>query len=333
VQIRDIDVDDDADVLAWWEVGKAVDAYGRDHAAYWSLRAATVALRDKANSFQQLPIAAFDGDQVVGIDKVMLPLLDNTHLAFVEPMVLPEHRGRGVGSSLLAASLEKVRAARRRNVLCEINLPLAAEPESPYLRFARKHGFELGILDIHRVLDLPVASQRLAELAVGAAPHHRDFRLVSWDDEVPDEYLDGYCELQVAFNSEAPMGDLELENEVWDEERVRSAEARFRAQGRREVSTVAIGPDGKIVGLTQMMTTEETPDIGWQGGTLVLKAARGHRLGMATKVANLVRFQERLPEVTTVHSWNAEENGPMVAINETLGFRPVERLAEMQLRL
>jgi hypothetical protein len=37
--------------------------------------------------------------------------------------------------------------------------------------------------------------------------------------------------------------------------------------------------------------------------------------------------------VRTVHSWNAEENGPMVAINDRLGFRPVEYLVEMQLKL
>jgi hypothetical protein len=34
-----------------------------------------------------------------------------------------------------------------------------------------------------------------------------------------------------------------------------------------------------------------------------------------------------------VHSWNAEENGPMVAINDALGFRPVEYVAEMQRKL
>lgn len=143
----------------------------------------------------------------------------------------------------------------------------------------------------------------------------------------------GYCNLQIAFNGEAPSGELELEDEVWDEERVRSAEERFRNQGRREAVTVAIDRAGTMVGLTELMSSVETGEFSWQGGTLVLKSARGHRLGMAMKVANLRRFQQLIPACRTVHSWNAEENGLMVANNDALGFRPVERLAVMQLRL
>jgi RimJ/RimL family protein N-acetyltransferase len=37
--------------------------------------------------------------------------------------------------------------------------------------------------------------------------------------------------------------------------------------------------------------------------------------------------------VREVHSSYDEENGPMVAINDKLGFRPVEYLVEMQLKL
>ena len=54
---------------------------------------------------------------------------------------------------------------------------------------------------------------------------------------------------------------------------------------------------------------------------------------MATKVANLKRLQDRLPDARVIHSWNAEENDHMVAINDQLGFRPVEYLSEMQRRL
>jgi hypothetical protein len=88
-----------------------------------------------------------------------------------------------------------------------------------------------------------------------------------------------------------------------------------------------------MVALTEMMTTVHQPDLGWQGGTLVLSEHRGRRLGMAVKVANLRAFQSEFAKVRVVHSWNAEANGPMVAINDMLGFRPVEYLVEMQLKL
>jgi hypothetical protein len=88
-----------------------------------------------------------------------------------------------------------------------------------------------------------------------------------------------------------------------------------------------------MVALTQMMQVEETPDWGVQGGTLVMPGHRGRRLGMAIKVANLRRYQQRFEDVRVVHSWNSEVNGPMIAINEALGFRPVERLLEMQRKL
>jgi hypothetical protein len=51
------------------------------------------------------------------------------------------------------------------------------------------------------------------------------------------------------------------------------------------------------------------------------------------KVANLRAFQAEFDSVRMIHSWNAEENGPMVAINDRLGFRPVEYLSEMQRKI
>jgi hypothetical protein len=126
------------------------------------------------------------------------------------------------------------------------------------------------------------------------------------------------------------MGELDIEPEVWTLERVRNSEERLERQGRHQRRTVARAPDGSLVALTEMLASDEQTEIGWQGGTLVLPEHRGHRLGMATKIANLHQYVADFPDVRTVHAWNAEMNGPMVAINEALGFRPVEYLAEMQ---
>lgn len=333
MQVREIDVHDDQQVKAWWETARDADAHGREYAAFWSLRAAMVAFRTENNSTEQHQTAVFDDGEIVGVNQLSYPLLDNTHLAYVAPYVAVEHRRRGIGTALLEAAVDEARQAGRTTVVSEAHLPLTEGEESPGSAFLSHHGFQKAIVDVHRVLDLPVAASRLEELMAASAPHHQDYRLVTWEDAVPDEYLASYCDLQVGFNTAAPMGDLEIEDEVWDEARVREMEERFRRQGRHETVTAAIAPDGTIVGDTEMMATDEQPHLAMQGGTLVLKGHRGHRLGIALKAANLVHFQTRFPDARVVHSWNAEENGPMVAINDTLGFRPVERLAEMQLKL
>lgn len=330
--VGEIDVHDDELFRAFWEAGRQGDEHGREFSTYWSLKSAKGTFRAANDSAEQHAVAAIEDDEVVGVNQVMLPLLDNQHLAFVEPLVPPQHRGRGVGTAVLVFAIRLVADKGRDTLMGEVNIPLGAD-ESEGSQFMVSQGFTAAISDLHRVLDVPLPAQWLDELATSAAPHHGDYLLVSWDDVVPDEYLVGYCALRAAFNDEAPSGDLDSEAEVWDEARVRNGEDRARAQGRRQCCTAALAPDGSMVALTELMTTLDIPGRGKQTGTLVLRVHRGHRLGLATKVENQRRFQTRFPDVRAVHSWNAEENAHMVAINDRLGFRPVERLVEMQRKL
>ncbi|MGZ4469765.1 MAG: GNAT family N-acetyltransferase, partial [Nocardioidaceae bacterium] len=88
---------------------------------------------------------------------------------------------------------------------------------------------------------------------------------------------------------------------------------------------MAVDPDGQVVAHTVLVTppAEHDPDNAYQWATMVARGHRGHRLGMAVKVANLRALAERQPEVPQVVTTNAETNAWMVAINDRLGFRPV----------
>ena len=48
--------------------------------------------------------------------------------------------------------------------------------------------------------------------------------------------------------------------------------------------------------MTEAFVNENVPHRGFQGGTLVVPARRGRRLGMAVKVANQRALAERFPE-------------------------------------
>jgi len=68
----------------------------------------------------------------------------------------------------------------------------------------------------------------------------------------------------------------------------------------------------------------------YQWGTLVSPAHRGHRLGLAIKVANLRLLQRTHPQITTVVTYNADVNAHMVAVNERLGYRWLGRALALQ---
>lgn len=64
--------------------------------------------------------------------------------------------------------------------------------------------------------------------------------------------------------------------------------------------------------------------------TLVMPGHRGHRLGLALKLATYAVVAAEHPERTTMHTWMDPENHAMAATNRAFGYRSVERLHEVQ---
>jgi hypothetical protein len=140
-------------------------------------------------------------------------------------------------------------------------------------------------------------------------------------DGIPDSWLEDRAELQRRMSTDAPLGDLQLEEEDWDAERVRGEYAVVLAMGRRVVETVARHlPTGRLVGYTQVQVSPETPTLGYQQDTLVVREHRGHALGLRLKAANTLAVMEHLPELTAIRTWNADDNAHMLAVNQRLGY-------------
>jgi RimJ/RimL family protein N-acetyltransferase len=201
------------------------------------------------------------------------------------------------------------------------------------LAWARRQGFEVGLVDVQRRLALPVADELLDRLAAEAATRHEGYELRSFTGRIPDELAQGWIALDAALMTEAPMGDIEREQERADVAALRAREAMIAAQGRAKVNTAALAPDGEVVAYSDIGVTVHESERAYQWGTLVRTDHRGHRLGLAVKVANLRLLQQTHPQVTTLVTYNADVNAHMIGINERLGFRPVAYLGELQKRL
>ena len=268
------------------------------------------------------------GGEVVGILTVELPTYDNTSSAWVEVDVHPEHRRKGYGTELLEFGLAVARSNDRRTVGAgSWDLPGPAA-------FAARHGFERKLVEVMRRQVIADADwDTLDKLYDDALEHAAGYELLRLVGPAPDDLLDAIVTMTAAIN-DAPLDDLDWEDEVFTPERVRAFEAAMAGRDRTVYRVAARHKEtGELGGHSQVAVEHERPEIGWQLDTAVLEAHRGHRLGLLLKIDVLRWLRDTEPQLTTVDTWNAESNAHMIAVNEAMGYQVVARSIDYQHKL
>jgi GNAT superfamily N-acetyltransferase len=328
-------VTDRADLVPWQRV--MVASYAADHvwlpADPLEEQAPSLA-GDVAGERFELWVA-FDGELPVAAAGMSMPLLDNVEAANIDLRVDPEHRRRGHGRRMLEQVLDRVRAHGRRLVFAEVGEPLDGPGGTPGVAFAASTSARRVLGEIRRVLVLAdVDDMALAKLRVDAEKSAAGYTLVQWVDRAPERWYDDLARLASRMTLDAPLGEMEWEPERWDAARYIETERRALERGRQRFTTAVVHDgSGRLVGYTDIGVNTERRTVAYQWDTLVAPEHRGHRLGLLLKLANLehLRSDPRPPEI--INTWNAESNAHMVAINEEIGFRPVDRWWEWQLDL
>jgi GNAT superfamily N-acetyltransferase len=273
--------------------------------------------------------AAVVDDTVVGALRLLLPTKDNPTVAVVDVAVHPEHRRRGIGGTLLAEGVRLATAAGRTEFIAEVDEP---RPGTPGREFALRHGWTCDLFETRRDLLLPPDEQALSALEAAARRASAGYDLITWRDRTPDALLDDRALLERRMTTDAPHGELPVEEEHWDGERIREYEASHLARGRTVLSAGAV-KDGRLVAYTDLQVPLAQPERASQAGTLVLREHRGHRLGALVKAAVLRDLAATMPEVRRISTYNSDSNLPMVAVNEALGFQPAGHLSSWSRRL
>jgi GNAT superfamily N-acetyltransferase len=333
MRIRALDVDDDAELHTAYATSKRAETAGRPDAPFLTELEYRVWHRRPDPMQRGTSFAVFDCAAIVGTGWLALPLADNTDLARLQVTVPPEHRRRGVGSALLDRLVEEARTAGRRRLLANVWLPFDRREQHPYRRFAERHGFTLANVEVRRDLALPVADAVLDDLGAEGAGQHRGYELRTFTDDMPDDVVRTYCVLNNMLLSQSPTGDIDYEAENLTPETYRAQQDQHRLSGRIVYTTLALDASGVAAAYSKLSVTPDEPGVVHQWGTLVHPDHRGRRLGIAVKVRSLQVLQRRHPDRTRVITCNTESNAHMVAINERLGFRPVEIEAAFQRRL
>ncbi len=236
--------------------------------------------------------------------------------AFLDLLVAPGSRRRGVGSALANAALERCRELGVVQLHADTPTPEGAA-------FARVFGAVEGERVVESVLDLRAADLPEPETPAG-------WRLVTWLDHVPDEHLGAYVLARAAMDdAPAPEG---MEIPARDAGHVRASEASLRAREREMRLTVAMRDDGRIGSFTELRLSRGSTS-GFTDDTGTVAEHRRLGLARAVKLESLRLLRADHPEVAVVTTSNDETNEPMLRVNRGLGFRPASVVTQMVLRL
>lgn len=293
----------------------------------------------RSSSFDRRAVVAVDeSGTVVGAAGVVMPLQDNLRYAFVQIGVLPSSRRAGIGTELhhwvLGVARDRGRTALQAQTVGRGEAVTAGEA------FAPARGWHPAQHTVRYDLAIGAGAAGAGDADAGAgaprpgAAGADRYEIRTWADGVPEAGLADRAHLAVRMSAEIPLGDLALEAQAWDVDRMREEYDRKRAMGRATLTTVAIDRgDRRLVGFTEVELPEASPDRVYQQDTLVLPEHRGGGLGARLKRASTAAARERWPSATTIRTWNAAENTHMRAVNHAIGYRRSGRTTEWQLRL
>jgi GNAT superfamily N-acetyltransferase len=325
MEVRRIDPDEAIAFDAWYAVLHETDIERWPSLGGWTRREAHALVSPKDAALEYYCLSAVDATgATVGIALYEVPRRENQHSASLDVRVQAEHRRHGVGSALVA-EVERTMRGDGRSVLNGIfEVPTAMLDADLAGTFARRMGFVITQIGNRRHLTLPLDPGRRARLETEVRPARAGYHTFTFMAPWPAKYLADQCELYRRMSTDAPSGDEGHEEEIWDEARVEEFDhVLVESDMKKLVAVTEHIESGRLVAFSEVVLPRDHPQEGWQWATLVLREHRGHRLGLAVKLANLDALASHFPDVEVISTGNAQQNEPMIAVNDMLGFEVV----------
>lgn len=218
--------------------------------------------------------------------------------------VLPEHRGKGVGSALFEAISGVARSAGKPELYGRTT---SDRPEA--IRFLEHRGFR----EVERMKVVRLELEGLAAPAVDP-PAGITITSLAARPELADELY------AVALEALPDVpGDGRMDPGTPAEFRARDVDRATMPKGGYVVAIDTA--TGTVVGYSNLMLVAGTPGLAWHGMTGVRRVWRGRGIAGAMKRAAIGWAIAN--ELTAIETANDVDNEPMRAVNRRLGYRPM----------
>ncbi|MGI9623862.1 MAG: GNAT family N-acetyltransferase [Acidimicrobiales bacterium] len=272
------------------------------------------------DTFRRHSVVAGRDGQIVGLARMWVhEIQGNTDTVEFTIEVDPPERRLGVGTALLSSLLAECDRIGRTSV---IGFGVDAQPNRG---FWGTFGCQAGLVERQSRLWLdqpdPDTMQRWIDRRNTRAA---DYSLVHWRGNTPTEMLAAVASLENGMN-DAPIDNLDLDDDVWTEPDVVAFDEYYVASGRERWGSVVLAADGSPAALSTITIDNHHPSFAVQGDTVVLDAHRQRGIGRWIKADMWQRIRREAPMVKAIDTTNAVSNDAMLSINVEMGF---ERLVD-----
>jgi GNAT superfamily N-acetyltransferase len=298
----------------------AIFGAGQSEASGGSVDAAAVAerLTDDADDASALRWSAArpHGGPILAVAEIR-PQPQAAGLAFLRLFVTPTARRAGIGSALLRPVLRGAAAAGYDRVQATV---LAGPPGEPFARAFPGMRVAMRLEIEEQRLDDPAVLRRCRDLT-GTA--HPGYRLQQWRDAAPEPLAASFGQV-MGHLLDAPGAMFQMAARHWDTPKVRAWEKEMTAAGRHLLVCAAIDrASGSVVAATVASVALTGGPVANQHDTAVLPAHRQRGLARWIKADQAMQLHASFPELTSVVVTLNQQNLPMIAVNRTLGYRPI----------
>ncbi|MDQ2103751.1 GNAT family N-acetyltransferase [Azospirillum isscasi] len=269
--------------------------------------------------------------RIVGIVYAFLPNPDQPdiqaalHHLHADGFVLKEWRRRGIGRRLLA-EIHGLMTTQGKTVLTLVT------DNADGHAFLRAIGADERLRSVDSRLALGAVDWAMVE-AWHAAMHRAVPGLTETihAGEVPDAEFEATLPLHNALLPDLPRDRLDQPLVPVTMAMAMEWKSQIRFQKVEQHMVVLRDPDGSVAGFSDVVWHPDVTDRVWQGVTGVRRDRRGLGVGKGLKAALLRHVRSALPSVGLMITRNAATNGPMLAINQRLGYAEHKQLGTYQI--
>ncbi|MGL4831860.1 MAG: GNAT family N-acetyltransferase [Propionibacteriaceae bacterium] len=278
----------------------------------------TMAAEGRPNNWAQLDVAAVCDGKILGAGVLDHDLRANLTDCTINIVVDKACRRQGVGTALFEELLREAKTLSMKRVQHWSVTAAGREPLGEI--FAASHGFTE--IESYRESSLTLPREKAAHSELEALTQCSigdTYAVETYIGMTPEHTHEGLALMRRRMTTDAPHA-LDTEEGKTTADDIAMGFIRDERAGNTRITAIATEcSTGDSVAFSELCIHKEKK-LANQGETLVLREHRGHRLGLAVKLAALNALERTHPEVTSITTGNHCDNAPMLAVNDMLGF-------------